>query len=94
MLGASPLALGFVFFWWLEWSPKSWADRACGPSEYALIAFLPFFALPALAAGIWSRRSGKSAAATAGLVIGAVLLTSFACVLGFLVWFGKHKCGE
>jgi hypothetical protein len=91
---ALPPLSGFAFFWWLEWSPKTWADPECGIPRSLLVTFVPFFAIPPLLAGIQARRSGKGWAASVGFFAGGLLLTAFCCVLAFLVWFGKHKCGE
>jgi hypothetical protein len=89
-----PVLTGFVFYWWLEWSPKSWADPTCGVTDYELLAFLPVFAAPAIASAVWSRRTAEGPAATVWLALGALVLTAAACGVGFLAWFGRHMCGE
>jgi hypothetical protein len=94
MLALPPALAGFVFYLWLEWSPKSWLDPTCGVTDYALLAFLPVFAAPTITSAVWSHRTGKDAAVTVWLALGTLVVTAAACVLGFLVWFGKHKCGE
>lgn len=93
LLAVSPLLTGFAFRWWLEWSPKMPLD-SCGVRSYALIAFLPIFAAPPVAVGVWSHRSGKDPAVTVWVVVGALFVTFGACALGSLWWFGAHMCGE
>jgi hypothetical protein len=90
-IAALPLLSGFAFYLWLEWSPKIATDPQCG---YRLITSVPFFAIAPLLTGLQARRTGKGWAATAAFFLVALLLTAFCCVLAFLAWFGKHKCGE
>jgi hypothetical protein len=94
LIAVLPLVSGSAFFWWLEWSPKTWIDPACGISRSLLPTFVPFFAIPPLITGVRARRSGQGWGTTTTLFVGTLLLTGFCCVLAFLVWFGKHKCGE
>ena len=83
-----------AFYWWLEWSPKSWIDRTCGAPNWLPITFIPFLVLPALLGALEARRRGRSAAAALVLAVGLVIITAIGCFVAFLYWFGVHKCGE
>ena len=89
----SPCVSGLLFYAYLRWSPKSWADPQCGASFV-----VPVFAVAVAASGFvaWStaRVAGRRAEAVVATAMIAALLAAAICVVGFLLWFGQNHCGE
>jgi hypothetical protein len=94
LAAALPLLGPFAYFWWLELSPKTWADPQCGMQGYVLMTAPVFFVVPSAVAAIRARRAGKVAGVAAALAVSAFLISAAGCVFAFFVWFGIHKCGE
>ena len=91
---ASPLLTGVAFYAWLQLSPKSWIDPACGLQAWALIASTPLMGAGALAPGFYAHGRRAGSLTIAATTAAAILLTLAACLVAFLLWFGQHMCGE
>ncbi len=91
---ALPLLSGFAFYWWLELSPKSWADPACGLPGWLPFTVLPFVAVPAISAWTQTRALGKSREAAVAAIVLVSAVTIGAAIVAFLCWFGVNRCGE
>ena len=90
----SPLLTGAGFYAWLQCSPKSWADPACGFQRWELIASMPLIAAGALLPAAYAVRRGAAPRTIAATFVATVILTLGACFVAFLLWFGRHLCGE
>jgi hypothetical protein len=91
---AVPLLAGPVFYWWLQVSPRTWIDQACGLPGWLPLTFIPFLAIPGVTAWIRTRTIGRSREAAAAAVVIAATVTVAGCILAFLMWFGVNQCGE
>lgn len=88
-----PCLSGCLFYAYLRWGPKSWADPACGAS-LAIPAFLGAVGGSGLVVWVTSRAAGKRTEAVAAAAVIAALLAAGICVVAFLLWFGQNHCGE
>jgi hypothetical protein len=89
-----PLLSGLALCWLNEWSPKTWVDPQCGLPDWVLIAYVPLAAVPPIFAAMRLRQAGKGWRLVVPVVCLALLVTAGACIIGFLVWFARHNCGE
>jgi hypothetical protein len=91
---ASPLLTGVAFYAWLQWSPKSWIDPACGLQTWALIASTPVIGAGAVTPGFYAHGRQAGSLTIVATTVVTTVLTLGACLIAFLLWFGQHMCGE
>jgi hypothetical protein len=91
---ASPALAAVAFASWLDLGPRAPLDVACGVSDLTGIGSLVLFALPSVVVAVWARRSGWRLGPTVVLVATTLLFTAVSFFFAFLIWFGKHMCGE
>jgi hypothetical protein len=90
----SPALIATAFAFWLDLGPRAPLDPVCGISDATGLGSLVLFLLPGAVVAAWGRWSQKPLGTIAVLVAGTLFVTAVGFFFAWLVWFGKHHCGE
>jgi hypothetical protein len=87
-----PLVSGVAFYGLMEWHP--WSAAPCDEPVWTVVTWIPFLALPPIAAGVRLRRAQYGWAGILAVMVGSLVVTAMACFVAFAVSLGHLHCGD